>query len=229
MNCSNCGSEIKNGASFCTNCGAKVEVQPVSGEKFCTQCGTKNAPDAKFCDGCGKPLDGVVQNYRRPPKKPTVNKNIFAIAIAGLALLIVVIAVIFGMRACGSSKLSPKKAEKIVQNFFDELIDLNVNKAMEYVSEEEREYGELSKLADVDDIKRLYDEFGKGVIKFDVDVDDETFVLNNNTASVEMEIEMKINSSIFKKEAKSIARFGFIKQDGKWLINSMDIIRDFGW
>jgi predicted amidophosphoribosyltransferase len=49
MKCSKCGSENRERAKFCNECGAKLEPA-------CPKCGTKNRPESKFCDECGEPL-----------------------------------------------------------------------------------------------------------------------------------------------------------------------------
>ncbi|MGN0151655.1 MAG: SPFH domain-containing protein [Wujia sp.] len=53
--CTNCGSNIPDGAKFCMNCGAKTEITK---QIFCMQCGSPMPADAKFCMNCGTRRDG---------------------------------------------------------------------------------------------------------------------------------------------------------------------------
>lgn len=52
--CSNCSTNLPEGAKFCLNCGTKVVEKPAN--KFCTNCGAKMAPEAKFCSDCGNKI-----------------------------------------------------------------------------------------------------------------------------------------------------------------------------
>src|SRR5438552_13467075 len=47
MNCSHCQTENANGASFCDECGAALDV-------ICGHCGESNRPSARFCKKCGQ-------------------------------------------------------------------------------------------------------------------------------------------------------------------------------
>jgi len=52
--CESCGAEIKQGALFCMQCGAKVPPPP---EKIiCTGCGAELDTGKRFCPQCGTPL-----------------------------------------------------------------------------------------------------------------------------------------------------------------------------
>ena len=42
--CKNCGAQISDNASFCTNCGQKVEKDLV-----CRNCNSKQKPGTQFC------------------------------------------------------------------------------------------------------------------------------------------------------------------------------------
>src|SRR5215472_4205211 len=53
MSCVKCGSDNREGANFCSACGAAI------GNK-CTACGALNHPGAKFCDECGAALTGSI-------------------------------------------------------------------------------------------------------------------------------------------------------------------------
>lgn len=62
MVCPKCGAPLEDGATFCGNCGTKVEgggAQPVSqqnsdqGSVFCPNCGKRLSAGDVFCDECG--------------------------------------------------------------------------------------------------------------------------------------------------------------------------------
>lgn len=53
MYCSNCGSPLEKGASFCVNCGTRVSQ---SDDNICVICGAKIEDKDKFCSGCGRKL-----------------------------------------------------------------------------------------------------------------------------------------------------------------------------
>lgn len=55
LTCTNCGTNIPNGAKFCMNCGAKAEIPK---QIFCIQCGSPIPADAKFCMNCGTRRNG---------------------------------------------------------------------------------------------------------------------------------------------------------------------------
>ncbi|MEO0556897.1 MAG: zinc ribbon domain-containing protein [Bacteroidota bacterium] len=48
--CDSCGAPRRDGAAFCTVCGAAFAPQPAG---FCTQCGAALTPGASFCTSCG--------------------------------------------------------------------------------------------------------------------------------------------------------------------------------
>jgi tetratricopeptide (TPR) repeat protein len=56
MNCKTCNAEIAENAKFCTECGAKVEREPV-----CSNCGVKLTAGAKFCLECGTPVKNTAK------------------------------------------------------------------------------------------------------------------------------------------------------------------------
>ncbi|MBR1833175.1 MAG: zinc-ribbon domain-containing protein, partial [Ruminiclostridium sp.] len=65
--CTNCGTQIADGAGFCPNCGtaAPPDTPPV-GSKFCPNCGAPVINGAAFCDKCGSRL-----NAAQPPQQQT--------------------------------------------------------------------------------------------------------------------------------------------------------------
>ena len=48
MKCSNCSSDLQQGARFCQTCGLKV-----ASAEACGHCGERNLPGSRFCAGCG--------------------------------------------------------------------------------------------------------------------------------------------------------------------------------
>ena len=59
IKCEICGSQLKAGTVFCSNCGAKLNSSQSQIQKrnFCTQCGTSNSRHAKFCRNCGTKIE----------------------------------------------------------------------------------------------------------------------------------------------------------------------------
>jgi Double zinc ribbon len=49
MRCSKCGSDNREGAKFCNDCGTPLGTK-------CAACDALNQPGAKFCDECGAVL-----------------------------------------------------------------------------------------------------------------------------------------------------------------------------
>ena len=54
MECKKCGQIVVDGASFCSNCGERVD-----GKKPCKACGKPNDENFSFCVYCGKPGRGT--------------------------------------------------------------------------------------------------------------------------------------------------------------------------
>ena len=101
MFCTKCGSEIMDGASFCSKCGYRVgatataQTQPQY--KKCSNCGTVLPFDAPFCTGCG----GSFYGQRKKDSTLSILSCVFAgisfFAFGGLAL----IALILGLADVG--------------------------------------------------------------------------------------------------------------------------------
>jgi len=54
MTCNECGTENKDDALYCANCGEKLEAPETAGhEKKCPECGFDNPAGGKFCARCG--------------------------------------------------------------------------------------------------------------------------------------------------------------------------------
>ena len=58
--CTNCGTEVFSGATFCTGCGHKIS-------RYCTNCGAESLERATFCTRCGSPVapGGMPQQDQR--------------------------------------------------------------------------------------------------------------------------------------------------------------------
>lgn len=56
MKCKKCGAELRDGALFCRECGAKVEPDKPK-IRFCRECGSKLEDGAKFCTECGTKIN----------------------------------------------------------------------------------------------------------------------------------------------------------------------------
>ncbi len=59
MKCSNCGSEVKEGAKFCRECGSEIveKTEALEGNT-CPECGNLLEEDAMFCNNCGHRVSG---------------------------------------------------------------------------------------------------------------------------------------------------------------------------
>lgn len=56
--CTNCGTPIDLNASFCNNCGQKIEKeQIINTEQYCTNCGVKIQAGSTFCTSCGTKVE----------------------------------------------------------------------------------------------------------------------------------------------------------------------------
>ena len=62
MRCPACGHENPEGAIFCNECAARIELA-------CPQCNEVNPPESKFCNACGQAL--AAHSETPPPKAPS--------------------------------------------------------------------------------------------------------------------------------------------------------------
>lgn len=63
MNCKICNAELKEGAPFCQECGAKVGDDLTESSLKCPNCGAELAPGIKYCNQCGAAAaDGQTEN-----------------------------------------------------------------------------------------------------------------------------------------------------------------------
>ena len=65
--CSNCGATLKNGAAFCSECGAEVDG---ANDNKCEECGSELPNNLLFCPTCGAKV-----KQKQPPKKPVTCPN----------------------------------------------------------------------------------------------------------------------------------------------------------
>ena len=62
MYCISCGKEIRDGATFCSYCGARQEkTKPADERMYCIRCEKEFDPDMMFCDDCGMKLTAKTQ------------------------------------------------------------------------------------------------------------------------------------------------------------------------
>lgn len=59
MKCANCGSEVKEGAKFCRECGTEIveKTEALEGNT-CSECGNLLEENALFCNNCGHRVSG---------------------------------------------------------------------------------------------------------------------------------------------------------------------------
>lgn len=90
-NCSNCGKPLRDGASFCEECGAVIlQSPPDPNGQTCPHCGEKLHSASRFCPNCGKELSSLPA--RKIPASETKRRRIIGIsALAAAAVLAVVI------------------------------------------------------------------------------------------------------------------------------------------
>lgn len=90
--CKNCGAQISDNASFCTNCGQKVEKDLV-----CRNCNSKLKPETQFCTNCGTSVveyNPPVQTLGR--KKKSI-KNIKKKVLISAVAIVLVASIILGI------------------------------------------------------------------------------------------------------------------------------------
>ena len=60
---------------------------------FCGKCGRQNDDNAKFCIGCGQPLNAAVQPKNAAPKKQLPVKTLIIAAAAAVAVIIAIVVI----------------------------------------------------------------------------------------------------------------------------------------
>ncbi|HET9494299.1 MAG TPA: BREX system ATP-binding domain-containing protein, partial [Chloroflexia bacterium] len=69
MKCPDCGTQNREDAKFCSNCGTSLAAK-------CHQCNFKLDPNAKFCSNCGRPVGAtVLAAVPAPAPAPTLDPD----------------------------------------------------------------------------------------------------------------------------------------------------------
>lgn len=77
--CPQCGTELPDGALFCSNCGVKVPMkvkESVSDVIYCTNCGKSMPKGQRFCNVCGAPLSAIEEGVKKPAVCPNCGKPV---------------------------------------------------------------------------------------------------------------------------------------------------------
>lgn len=103
MKCQKCGSELRDGAKFCDNCGAAVEFK-----KQCPKCGNIVDSNAIYCPFCNSSIltpksDVPVDTKEKKTLLQIIKDNSIPILIIFFAVFIIVV---FGVAACNNSNSS---------------------------------------------------------------------------------------------------------------------------
>jgi len=67
--CSKCGAKNSKDASFCGNCGEKINEQEITGN-ICSECGYVSEEDEKYCPDCGTALTSGKEVEKTPKSQP---------------------------------------------------------------------------------------------------------------------------------------------------------------
>lgn len=103
MKCQKCGYELRDGAKFCDNCGAAVELK-----KQCPKCGRIIDSNAIYCPFCNSSIltpnsDVPVDTKEKKTLLQIIKENSIPILIIFFAVFIIVV---FGVAACNNSNSS---------------------------------------------------------------------------------------------------------------------------
>ena len=71
MFCQRCGAMLKDGANFCTECGANLQT-PELQKQYCKICGTKLEPQFLVCPMCGSNVNETI-----PQQSPTYQQPVY--------------------------------------------------------------------------------------------------------------------------------------------------------
>ena len=118
--CSECGTENKEDALFCANCGAKLEKPDPAGHgRKCPECGFDNPAEGRFCARCGAELrrhhnshqqhnGHQVQQRHQKKKDRRVNTKLkWRPGLVAIVLLVGVFVFIIGMELFVKKQPSP--------------------------------------------------------------------------------------------------------------------------
>ena len=85
--CKNCGTELKDGAKFCPECGTQTESLKENIQKeFCSNCGAEITNSENFCEECGENLNSEI----KPSNDSFIEKYKFPIIVALIAIILLV-------------------------------------------------------------------------------------------------------------------------------------------
>ena len=82
IKCSDCGEMMEPDATFCTNCGTRLEKK--AAVKNCASCGQAMDPEAVFCSHCGRRYDEKAAPEEADP--PSIEGRLMALANEFLAV-----------------------------------------------------------------------------------------------------------------------------------------------
>jgi class 3 adenylate cyclase len=124
MNCPKCGFENQQDASFCNECGSRLEIS-------CAVCGKGNLPGSKFCKGCGHDLkeSGVTssidysQTQSYTPKYLADKILTTRRSIEGERKLVTVLFADVANYTSIAEKLDPEEVHQIMDGCFKILMD----------------------------------------------------------------------------------------------------------
>lgn len=119
MKCPECQFDNREGAKFCKDCGAKLELT-------CPECGSIYASDSKFCDDCGhdlsKPIEALSVDYSKPksytPKFIADKVLTSRSSIEGERKLVTVLFADVANYTAIAEKLDPEEVHQIMNGCF---------------------------------------------------------------------------------------------------------------
>ena len=124
MKCPKCQYGNREGASFCNECGARLEI-------ICPQCKAANRPGSKFCDECGddlkvpeksSPLSASVSPRSYTPKYLADQILTSRSALEGERKLVTVLFADVASYTALSEKLDPEEVHQIMDGCFQILM-----------------------------------------------------------------------------------------------------------
>ena len=105
MNCSNCNAWLPDDASFCGECGHKVEPMPEAPveQSFCPECGAPLLPDDMFCGNCGTKnsaygqpaVDDAAQGGKKKGFKVPVKALVIGVAAVAVIAVVLLVTSLF--------------------------------------------------------------------------------------------------------------------------------------